>query len=219
MPSRKPIVLADVADRKQKPLLFACPTCGICHSVKQHGRKEARALAVKCSTCRPKQYRCDTCGCKTPQYWTRCDKCRYEVKLAAAQEVPDDGGPYCAFGGDTYFHELDEARDAGCEWVSPCHVTYPKIDADSVLENLLDDMFEDASIDDMDAVEPFYEAVKAFNEAQRCQSWFGDDKRKIRVPPQGIDARSGETGTDSIRQDESPVGEADAPNSPTQDPS
>lgn len=34
----------------------------------------------------------------------------------------------------------------------------------------------------------------------------------------GIDARSGETGTGSIRQDESPVGEADAPNSPTQDP-
>lgn len=37
-------------------------------------------------------------------------------------------------------------------------------------------------------------------------------------PPQGIEAGTGETGTGSIRQDESPVGEADAPNSPTQDP-
>lgn len=178
----KPIVLVDVSDPKRAPKLFACPTCGLAHSVKHHGRKVARELAVKCTQCRPKQYRCDMCRKKTAQYWMRCDNCRIASKLAAAVEVPDDGGPYCEFDGDTYFQEIEEARDAGLEWVSPCFVTYPKIDADSVLENLLDDMHEDASVDDMDAVDAFYAAVSAFNDAQRTQSWLGDVKRKIRVP-------------------------------------
>lgn len=182
MARRKPIILVDAADPKRAPKLFACPSCGTCHSVKQYGRKEARAKAVSCSSCRPKQYRCDICKCKTPQYWTRCDSCRYDVALDAAQEVPDDGGPYCAFNGDTYYHDLEEARDDDVEWVSPCHVTYPRIDADNVLEGLLDDMHEDASVDDLDATGPFYEACEAFNEAQKTQSWFGDVKRKIRVP-------------------------------------
>lgn len=182
MPRTKPIILVDAADPKQTPKLFACPTCGLAHSVKSHGRKVARELAVKCTRCRPKQYRCDICRKKTLQYWMRCDSCRYNAKLAAAVEIADNGGPYCAFGGDTYFQELDEARDHGCEWVSPCDVTYPRIDAESVLENLLDNMHEDASVDDMDEVEAFFAAVDVFNEAQRTQLWFGDDKRKIRVP-------------------------------------
>lgn len=208
----KPIVLVDVADPKQAPKLYACPTCGYAHSVKQYGRKVARQLAVGCMNCRPKQYRCDTCRKKTSQYWTRCGNCRYDIKLAAAVEVPDDGGPYCAFGGDTYFHGLDEARDAGLEWVSPCHITYPKIDADSVLEGLLDGMHEGASVDDMDATEAFYAAVDAFNKAQTTQSWFGDDKRKIRVPAQAIEAaKAGETGTGST-EGESAVPKECAPN-------
>lgn len=206
----EPIVLVDASDPDQKPKLFACPTCGNAYSVRSVGIQSARDMAVNCKDCRPKQYTCDTCGCETPKYWTRCDSCRYEAKLAAAEEVPDDGGPYCAFDGDTYFHSLDEAADAGLEWVSPCHITYPKIDADSVLENLLDDMHEDASVDDLDATAAFYKAVDAFNETQKTQSWFGDVKRKIRVPSQGIEARQGGDG-EAGSVHESPVRQ-DAPN-------
>lgn len=180
--SLEPIVLVAADDPEQEPKLFACRTCGNAYSVRMVGIQNARDMAENCRKCHPKKYVCDTCGCDTPEYWTRCDKCRYEVKLAAAEEVPDDGGPYCAFDGDTYFQDLEEAADNGLEWVSPCNITYPRIDADSVLENLLDDMHEDASTDDMDGVEAFYAAVKAFNEAQTTQSWWGDDKRKIRVP-------------------------------------
>lgn len=192
-PSREPMVLIALDDPEQKPKLFACRTCGNAYSVKNVGVQNARDMAINCKDCHPKPYTCDMCGCGTPEYWTRCYQCRYEAKLAAAVEVPDDGGPYCAFNGDTYYHELEEAEDAGLDWVSPCTVTYPRIDADSVLENLLDDMFEDASTDDLDATEPFYEAVDAFNKAQTTRSYFGDDKRKIRVPKRDSD-RSGEAG-------------------------
>lgn len=178
----EPIVLVAMDDPQQHPKLFACRSCGLAHSVKQVGIQNARDLAINCQRCNPKQYKCDMCGCDTPEYWTRCDKCRYEAKLEAATEVPDDGGPYCTFDGDTYYTELEEAADNGHQWVSPCHITYPKIDADDVLDNLLSDMHEDASVDDLDGVDAFYQAVKAFNEAQTYQSWFGDNKRKIRVP-------------------------------------
>jgi hypothetical protein len=43
-------------------------------------------------------------------------------------------------------------------------------------------MHEDASVDDLDAVDAFYAAVEAFNKAQKTQSWWGDNKRKIAVP-------------------------------------
>ena len=202
-PSREPIVLVALDDPERNPKLFACRTCGNAYSVKQVGIPNARDMAINCADCRPKTYACDMCGCETPRYRTRCDSCQHEVKLAAATEVADDGGPYCTFGGDTYYFHMDEAADAGVEWVSPCTVSYPQINADSVLETLLDDMFEDASIDDMEGVEAFYAAVKAFNDAQTRPTYFGDDKRKIRVPrdthgsPEGRDAQrlDGEAAT------------------------
>lgn len=211
----EPIVLVRADDPERKPLLYACPQCGFCHSPNIYACKgdmaheAARAAAADCYSCRTHNT-CKYCGVECPKGWLACEPCRFAKKLEAAVEIPDDGGPYCAFDGDTYYTEIEDAQDDGCEWVSPCHISYPRIDADSVLENLLDDMHEDASTDDLDAVGPFMEAVKAFNEAQRCQSWFGDDKRKINVA-QAIEARRAETQSGSVH--ESAVRQ-DAPETP-----
>lgn len=184
---RVPRVLVFIDDPEQKPRLYVCPTCGSTHSPKTYMARDdvaheaARQAAVDCYTCKTHST-CQYCGEKCGKVWTACDPCRFQRRLDAAVEVPDEGGPYCAFDGDTYYTDLREAQDADLEWVSPCIITYPRIDADSVLENLLDDMHEDASVDDMCGVEAFEAAVKAFNDAQRTQSWFGDVKRKIRVP-------------------------------------
>jgi hypothetical protein len=181
----KVLVFAD--DPERKPRLYACPTCGSVHSPAIYLAREevqhatAKEAARDCYTCKTHST-CQYCGEQCDKGWTACEPCRYQRKLDAAVEVPDDGGPYCAFDGDTYFTEMEEAQDADLEWVSPCQITYPRIDADSVLENLLDDMHEDASTDDMADVDAFYAAVKAFNDAQTQQSWFGDVKRKIKVP-------------------------------------
>ncbi len=197
IPSAEPIVLVALGDPENEPLLYACGKCGSVHSPNIYAARgevahdAAKAAAADCYNCKTSNI-C-ACGAECPKYWTACEDCRNAKKLAAAVEVPDDGGPYCAFGGDTYYHELEEAAADGLEWVSPCHITYPRINAESVLENLLDEMHEDASVDDLDATDAFFAAVKAFNDAQRTRSWFGDDTRKIRVPASAMSARSAET--------------------------
>lgn len=179
---REPIMLVAAGDFDNQPKLFCCPTCGDCFSVRNVGIENARKMALECAKCFPKQYQCDMCGADCPQYWTRCDTCRTEAKIEKAVEVPDDGGPYFGFNSDRYLHDLDQASEEGFEWVCPCKETLPALNAESILESLLDDMHEDASIDDMDGVVEFFKAVDAFNEAQTTRSFWADESRKIRVP-------------------------------------
>ncbi len=197
IPSAKVLVFAD--DPERKPRLYACPKCGSVHSpaiylaTEERKHEAAREAAENCYSCKTNDI-CKHCGCETPKGWLACESCRFDKALEKAVEVPDDGGPYCAFAGDTYFNEIDEARDADVEWVSPCNIEYPKIDADGVIDGVLSDMHEDADVDDLNGIEDFYAAVKKFNDAQTARSWFGDNQRKINVA-QAIEARSGKTGT------------------------
>jgi len=184
----KPIILIRKGDPDCKPMLYACSQCGSVHSpsiylaTEERKHEAAREAAENCYTCRTHE-NCKECGAECPKGWLVCEPCRYNKKLEAAEEIPDDGGPYCAFDGDTYFTEMEEAQDAGLEWVSPCKITYPRIDLDSILENLVsDEMHEDALTDDLEGLEALYAAVDAFNKAQTMQTWWGDGKRKIRVP-------------------------------------
>ena len=204
----EPIVLVAKGDPNNNPLLYACARCGAIHSPniylasKEVKHETAYKAAQDCYTCKT-HYNCDTCGCETPKGWTRCESCRFDRVFNAAEEIADNGGPYCAFDGDIYYHDLEEAHDDGCEWVSPCHIEYPRLDSDSILEGLLEDMHEEASTDDLEGVDEFVAAVKAFNDAQRCQSWWGDNKRKINVA-QAIEA-SGRDGNRLDAQHESAV--------------
>jgi len=187
------IVLIKEGDPERKPMLYACAKCGSVHSPNIYMANDevshatARKAAEDCYNC--KKNNVCACGAECPKYWTSCYQCQYKRKLEAAEEVPDDGGPYCAFDGDAYYQDLEYARDDDCEWVSPCTITYPKIDADDVLDNLLSDMHEDAEVGDLNGVDEFIAAVEAFNKAQTQQTWWGDSKRKINV------AKAMETGT------------------------
>lgn len=217
-PSRKPIVLVALGDPTHKPQLYACPKCGAIHSPRIYAcndelaHEAARQAATDCYTCRETNT-CSYCGNDCPKGWTACSDCRLAKKLEAAEEVPDDGGPYFAFGGDTFYHELQDAAEDSLEWLSPCTVTYPQISADSVLENLLDDMHEDASTDDLDAAAAFCEAVDAFNKAQTTKSYWPDEKRKIRVPASGMSAGTAETAQQAQGEARQPDPQGDAPTS------
>ena len=209
-----PIILVADGDPKREPLLYACAKCGAVHSPKTYlAKKEvahqaAREAAADCYSCKTHS-NCQDCGKETYKGWLRCQDCSDQRKLDAATEVPDNGGPYCQFNGDSYYHDLEQAADDGLLWVSPCDATFPRIDPDNVLDGLLSDMFEDASVDDLDGVDAFYAAVKAFNDAQKTPTFFGNNKFKIKVPAQGIEASGGD-GTAPSRSDESPV-RKDAP--------
>lgn len=179
----EPIILVALGDPEQKPRLFACQTCGRCQSVKHQPEEQARRFAAECTQCHPKQYICDMCGVDTPQYWTRCHVCVDTARIEAATEIEDDGGPYFGFGGEQMYHELDEARLDGHDWVQPCTIAYPRIDAENVLEHVTEDMFEDASVDDLEGVDDLCAAIQLFNDRQTTKTYWGDAKRKIRVPP------------------------------------
>lgn len=207
IPSAEPLILVSAADPNKTPLLYACAGCGSVHSpaiylaTKERAHEAAMEAARDCYNCKTHNI-CKHCGAQCSKGSLACAPCWFQHRLDAATEIPDDGGPYCAFDGDTYFTEMEEATDEGLEWVSPCEITYPQIDGESVLESLLDDMHEDASVDDLDGVDAFLAAVKVFNDAQRCRSWWGDVKRKIRVP---ASAMSG------FAQDAQRLGSAGAP--------
>jgi hypothetical protein len=156
---REPKVLIFADDPDRQPRLYACPTCGSVHSpaiylaTKENQHAAAMDAARDCYTCKTHN-ECSYCGEQCDKGWTACGPCRFQRKLDAAEEIPDDGGPYCAFDGDT-------------------------------------------------GVDAFYAAVKAFNDAQRTQSWFGDEKRKIKVPLRDSDGsgEADETGTGSAEGD------------------
>ncbi len=179
------LIFAD--DVERHPRLYVCAKCGSLHSpeiylaTRERAHEVAREAAENCYNCKTHDT-CKDCGCETPKGWLSCDACLRSNALERAVEVPDNGGPYCAFNGDEYFHDMEEAQFAGLEWVSPCDITYPNIDIDGVLDQIISDMHEDASIDDLNGVDALEAAIKAFNDAQTTQSWFGDCKRKIRVP-------------------------------------
>jgi len=191
--AKAPIVLIDADDPERKPKLYACRKCGKASSPKTYAcsddraHEAARQAAIDCYDC--KEFNVCACGEQVGKGWTACGTCRFEKKLAAAAEVEDDGGPYFDFGGDRFFHDIADAAEDGVEWVSPCTITYPRLDVDSILDDLLSNMHEDATVDDLDGVQEFAEAVARFNEAQKCASYWGDDKRKIRVPSTNMEAR------------------------------
>ncbi len=217
-PEPKVLIFAD--DPEKKPRLYACASCGTVHSPLIYLAREevqhatAKEAARNCYSCRTHNT-CSHCGEPCDKSYTACPPCRDKRRLEAAVEVPDDGGPYCELGGDTFYFDMESAQDAGLEWVSPCTVTYPHIDPDSALENLIEDMFEDASEDDLAGVSELVAAINAFNKAQTTPTYWGDDKRKIRVPrrdtdgsPKGRDAQrlDGEAataGAEGIAQNQS----------------
>lgn len=188
-----PIVLVRLGDPDAKPQLYACPKCGGVHSPRIYlatdelAHATARQAAVDCYTCKTHST-CQYCGEQCEKGWTACGSCRLAKKLEAATEVEDDGGPYFEFGGDQMYHEMEEAADAGHEWVCPCTETLPRLDLDSILEDLTSNMYEDASVDDLDGVDALCAAVNAFNEAQTTKTYWADEKRKIRVPARALPA-------------------------------
>ena len=181
------IVLVRDDDPERKPMLYACPKCGSVHSPKIYLAREdvqhatAREAAANCYNCRTHDT-CRHCGCETPKGWLACSECRDAQRLEKAVEVADDGGPYFAFSGDEMIHEMEQAIDNGLEWVCPTKEVPPTLDADDIIDGLLSDMHEDADVDDLNGVDAFFAAVKAFNEAQTTRTYWADETRKIRVP-------------------------------------
>jgi hypothetical protein len=103
------------------------------------------------STC-CKQYTCDICGVPTPKSWTRCDACREKKCYDAATKITlkewEEKYPsHMVYYNDRYFYSVEELFEhyAGNNDELPTYcygtdINEHKIDVDSVLENIEEDM-------------------------------------------------------------------------------
>jgi hypothetical protein len=179
--------------------------CSECHTVAAPGNFD---LSEKCCTC----YHCGnplskdekipyaTAGGGRSLYHRTCEAMLRMKAAADALEKAElitnyDGPVYCegrrGSYGDGYFANVDElAEDLDDEedqsdrpeFAFCCESTSVSIDADQILENATEEMYDDA-YDDLEGVEDFRKAVAAFNKAnESVVSYYEDTKHKVAVP-------------------------------------
>jgi hypothetical protein len=180
-----PIVLVAKGDPEAKPRLFACAKCGSVHSPSIYACREGLALATaeeaarNCYNCR-EHNTCSDCGEQCPKSWTKCDPCRLKSAFERGQKVDASTIDECfGYGGD-FYHDTDEAREAGEEWVYASTFRPFHLDPDNTLENILDDHFEDASESDLTGVVELRAAIAKFNAAQTSGT-YDEDRTRIAV--------------------------------------
>lgn len=136
--------------------------------------------------------RCSDCGGKIHYSQHLCDKCwgpHYarltQGELDKATIVDDYDGPVNI--GEKFWQTPEECRnnfgDNSPEFAFCCHVESYSLDAETILQDLL----ENAGIDghdesNLDGVTDFARAVEAFNEANKSNVyWLADTSRKARI--------------------------------------
>ena len=179
---------------ENEPVLYACGKCGIVHSPKVYACKgeaahvAARAAAEAC--CVPST--CSVCGVGVDKYWTMCSTHALQARLRRAVRVERDSwhDPVCSADyegdwGDGYSSDIgallmwcdDESKDAPV-FCYPCKPTYLRLDPDTMLQHVTDDMHEEASDQVVDA-DGLYDFIAAWNAKQTCVSWYPDHARVI----------------------------------------
>lgn len=128
---------------------------------------------------------------------------REETQLESAELIDNYADPVYFEGGhgsygDSYFSDVDELAEwlddqdedfKRPEFVHCCEVIpFKGLDTANVIENLTDDMFEDAS-DQLNGEVELDTAIREFNKANEgLISFYVDHKRKVRVPPAQVQA-------------------------------
>lgn len=188
--ARNAIVLVAKGDPEQKPQLYACPKCGGVHSPRIYLAREevahqaAREAAENCYSCREHNI-CSRCGAQTEKFSTMCNPCRREKAFEKAEKIDPATLTVCfGWDGDIY-NSAEEAQEANEPWVFAAEFVPFQLSADSIIESMLSDHHEDASLDDLEGVSELKAAIKAFNEAQTGGSYFEDRKRIAVLKEQG----------------------------------
>lgn len=174
------------------PKLYACGKCGQVYSPKIYAaREEVSHAAARCAAeecCKPRFCKC---GVELDAPWAACAPCRERIMLAKATviDAAEYKGPVMAkcegeWGGG-YSSDVaamvESCHDAGEPVPAYCHpcTSQPlRLDPDSLLEQAVDDMHEDAAdqIVDADGLITF---INEWNEKQTCTSYYEDRTRVI----------------------------------------
>lgn len=114
--------------------------------------------------------------------WKARDDAAEAKRFAKAEKITEaDYKGEMVYLDDRYFSDVEDAIDSYLPGQEPEYVWackdqgVPQANADSIYENLLDNMWEDADVDDLNGVDELKAAVKAFNEANRSITVFVPD--------------------------------------------
>jgi hypothetical protein len=174
-----------------RPRAYQCAVCARLFSGTPDNHREMGALAEAC--CAP----CARCGGKLAAYGTctnaECRRARdaeHEAKLLArAQRIPEAeyDGPVTPDGDEgRYFANTSAYRDwladegrSVPETVWACTIHRPRINLDTVLESVCEDLLSEDVYERLVDVSVLSRAVDAWNEKQTAESWYIDYKRAV----------------------------------------
>lgn len=145
-------------------------------------------LAERC--CDPK---CSKCGVSCQPYYTLCAEClreshalRERELFKKAQKIPEHEWSGGVFLGETFYSSVDDMRDyESDEDLSHIHYVWSAapekfvhIDVDSVIDGILEHGYDGFDSDDINGVAALKQAIDDFNEANRDNLSYSDDKSK-----------------------------------------
>lgn len=150
-----------------------CPSCRHLYHTQIYAAKEelrlaqARKNAAQCSICAEKR--------KSPLE-AEIDADAYVARRIERARKVTDLEECFSDSGDAYYRSVEEAAEAGETGVFGSEFKPYRVDFGSLLESVIEDHHEDASIDDLVGVDELGIAVDAFNSKQRMGSYEMDDK-------------------------------------------
>lgn len=173
----EPVVLIKQGDPENKPQLYACPQCGRAHSPliylasEQEAHRQAYEAAKNCLSCRTHNL-CRGCGKEIDKHVMLCRDCRLDSILNKTERVTIGNDDPCFGVRDNEFYPtVEEARDAGCQWVHPATFYPVHIDVNWLLDRILDEHDEGLGESSFNNSGELADAVEKFNQAQTAGSY------------------------------------------------
>lgn len=211
-------------------------TAGIYHCEKCRIVKRTKAEADQC--CAP--VKCADCGSENvPKYYTVCDACRHKKeadreaeRFAKAEKVTEWSGAIYSDGrgwNEGFFANVEDLEDwLACEeeddgsqpdrpeYVWTCDdKPFCQLDYDHIIENAIQEAYEDWEPDSITGADALKAAIEAFNEANKEHvSWEPNYKRALLLLPLAGRAAA-EGSADETGEAKSGAGSASAVALPT----
>lgn len=163
-------------DHESETILYVC-SCGQIHSPRIYGcradvaKQTALTAAIDCA------------ACKEPAVIEEKDaRERKARRIAKATTVTNLQHCFSDDGGDSFYPDPQEARDAGETGVFGATFVPYSLDIANVETSILEDHHDDASIDELAGYDALCDAIDAFNAIQTGGSYQMDDKEWQKIP-------------------------------------
>lgn len=161
--------------------IFYCSECRIVYKTKDEADNCHGDKMCPCGKKIERRYYAICNDCQSEK-WNEESRLKEEAAFEKAKKIPaSEYAGEMIFLDDKYHQSLEDALDDYLEGQEPEYVWackdigVPKASTESLYENLLENMWEDADVYDLNGVDELEAAVTAFNEANKSISVWEPD--------------------------------------------